>query len=177
MIVNTWAEYDKQQVGTPYWDNITNPANEFRDKLVRLLTNYPIECVSGKEFIMRPEDTIHLLTELEALGIAAYGATVWCFIPNGESKDGCCPDGMGGPTTENGWFTEYVHLGFSISNFFDKTGYEIDLANKCNPHVRDYIQFQLPKVPGFNEHIRVSPDLYVPLMWDLFSGSSPKEKP
>src|SRR5690242_1652072 len=110
MITKPWADYDKQQVGTTYWTAITASKNQMQGKLIRLLKIYSIE-LSGKEFIMLPSDAIRLLVELETLGIAASYVTVWCYIPDGVPREDCCPDGMGGPSRGNGWFSEYIHLG------------------------------------------------------------------
>jgi hypothetical protein len=167
----TWEEYDQQQAGTPYWEHITNPQHAYRERLVQLLAQYPVD-YPGEEFIMHPADAINLIDALEKLGIAVIGVSVWCFIPAGKTKEEHCPEGMGGPSRKvNGgveWYSEYNHLGFLVSDF-DRESRDINLAHRCNSQVRDYIEHELPKEPGYNEYLRVSPSLYIPLMWNLFS--------
>ena len=165
-----WEELDQRQAGTMYWERITSPQNGLQKKLISLLAQHPID-YPGKEFIMHPGDAPRLMNELEELGIAVEIVGVWCFVPVGKSKEDHCCDGMGGPSRKVGdgieWFSEYVHLGFIVPDFHTLP-HDVELAHKCNPQAKRYIEHQLPNEPGFNEYFRVSLMLYVPLTWDLF---------
>lgn len=166
----TWRKHDAEQAVTPYWDRITEPRNQYHERLIDLLRRTPI-LYPGKEFILYPDPAVRLIDELQAMGIAVDSVGVWCHVLPGTDKEECCPDGMGGPgrQTPEGleWFPEYVHLGFMVPEW-DNTPRTIDLADRWNPLIRHYVTDILPQERGFSDLIVVSPDPYVPLMWDLF---------
>jgi hypothetical protein len=71
------------------------------------------------------------------------------------------------------WFSEYAHIGYEILGFFEgEIPRTLDLAKRCNPLVRQYLQEQLPQVHGYNSNFRVSIDLFIPDEWDLFANPS-----
>jgi hypothetical protein len=164
---------DQAQTGTPYWDRITDPKQNYKARIIELLRRYPIDR-PGREFIIHPNIAIDLTRELETLGIAVWAVAVWCYVPPNVHQSECCPDGYGGPSrqTPNGmeWFSEYAHIGYEIPDFYD--GEMSHLAKRCNPLVRQYLQEQLPQVRGYNSNFRVSIDLFIPDEWDLFANPS-----
>ena len=169
-VPQTWIDYDQAQAGTPYWNHITDAKRAYKNRLIDFLSRYPVD-YPGKEFILRPQAAANLTNELEAFGIAVTGVGVWCFVPTAVPREKCCPDGMGGPShqTPEGreWFSEYTHLGYEVPDF-EQMSRTRDLASQCNPLIRHYLEHQLPHEHVYNEHFRVSLDLYVPLQWDLF---------
>jgi hypothetical protein len=163
-------------ISTPYWDHITDPKQGYKERIITMLSRYPIDH-PGKEFIIRPDVAVDLTKELETLGIAVWAVTVWCYVPPNVHQSDCCPDGYGGPSrqTPDGmeWFSEYVHLGYSVPGFYEgEIPRNLDLAAHCNPLVRQYLQEQLPQVRGYNSNFRVSIDLFIPDEWDLFANPS-----
>src|SRR5258708_2764560 len=181
-----------------YFNYLTDPENSVQERLLQLLKSYPIDHsrTGSHEFIMHLDDAVRLVHDLEVLGIAVIGVTVWCYVAPGMNNRECCPGGFGGPSNPIGdgfeWFSEYVHLGFYVDGviepppvdrlkapgymgidipFREKFPSDLDLANRCNPLVREYLEFQLPKVRGFSELFRVSLYLYIP-NWELFPADT-----
>jgi hypothetical protein len=165
-LMRIWAEYDQKQGGTPYWDCITAPQLNLEKRLIELLKGYTI-LWPGNEFIMYPSDACRLIDELGELGIAVPYIGVWCSVPFGKDKDECCPEGMGGPSSGGEWFREYLHFNYNVPGF-ESLPRDTDLAKHCNHLAREYIEKCLPLERGFNDRIRVTPNLYIPLMWNLF---------
>jgi hypothetical protein len=170
MLTNFQKNYDEKQSGTVYWNHITNPEMNFQVQLIQLVSTHPV-LHSSSQFIMYPDDAVRFISDLEILGIVVNGVGIWCSVPYGIPSRECCPEGYGGPSGVGEWFSEYVHIGYSVPQF-DSLPKDLDLAKKCNPLVNSYIQFQLPTERGYNDRIRVSPELYVPYIWDWI----PKQK-
>ncbi|GEM_PF-5587450 len=162
-----WAKYIKQKQSTPYWTRITNPDLHYKEHLFDLLLTYRILENSSHEYIMYPHDAIRLVCELERMGIAVIGITVWCSVPDGVHSRDCCPEGQGGPKGKGEWFNEYVHLGSCVPDSIFEYG-EFDLATKSNPLVKEYLDTQLLVETRGNDRIRVSPDIYFPGLDDLY---------
>lgn len=170
-IPNTWITHDMEQVGTPYWDRITNPANSIQQKLTDLLQKYRIECVSSHEYIMHPDDALTLIDDLDALGVAVDYVGAWCYGPPEKRYPGSGHwyMAMGGPGRDGHFWGEYVHLGYVIPDW-GNVPKEGNLAEICNPLARDYIVNELPNAQVFNEYTRVSLTFYMPRSWDVFPG-------
>lgn len=171
-----WAEYIKKRESTTYWTHITNPEMHYKERLIELLATYPILHNSSGEFIMYPHDAIRLITQLERMGVAVTGVTVWCSVPDGIHSRDCCPDGQGGPKGNREWFNEYVHLGDCVPDSIVEIG-DLDLAAKCNPLVKAYIEVQLPIETRGNDRIRVSPEIYIPGKQDLYLQATSHSHP
>jgi hypothetical protein len=161
-------EWDITESNTPYHNYITDPKNSIKERILQLMNIYPT--VIDDYWIIYPESALAVITKLTASRVAICGVGVWGYnrLQIGTSD----PYGMGGPVqhTDDGDFycSEYVHLSYSVPALTTLSK-DLTLSSTCNPLVANYIANVLPKHEHFSAKVRVSLDLYIPMVWNLYS--------
>jgi|GEM_PF-3569864 len=119
-------------------------------RLRQLLDKYvPVGIVWGNELCLRPTDTLRLVDDLEALGVAILGVDGWRFS-NPEHE-------------HNRWLTPDLSVDFYVG---DEALRSSDPVRESAKLVRYYLTHSRPEGTQL-----ISLSLDVPLTWDLL----PKE--
>lgn len=157
---------------TPYFFRLDENKESLLPALRQITSRYVSRIVSDtfSEIITKSNEFEAFIDSITELGIVIEAVSHWCNFTEDNQKLYGCNHGMGGPSYEDGWYSEMTHIDpflaeeYGVALYADAINH-MEVVKWCNLLAKQYCLFGIKENKFYSPCLVPSFDLAVPNDW------------